>query len=252
MSELSSKYISLYRNQAEQQGYYLISLRPITNNEYYISAFTMWVGNQGKFEVRQVSPVKHDISSMHLSKLNTQVCTVNAQDELAALLKVGGHSLIRKEIIETNWKELIMPKIVVDTYDAGYLDYYSVIEPKHRGRLARNEYRMEILKRDQYRCRICGCSADDSVHIRLEVHHIKPWEEGGISTPQNLITLCATCHSGISVVDRDILYKKVGVSFPLENHKFYNVQNDWKIEQIRSYGYIVSNCITMKITRGNK
>lgn len=54
--------------------------------------------------------------------------------------------------------------------------------------------RFVILKRDSYRCRICGTSADDG--CRLEVDHKVPVAKGGSNDPENLWTLCFDCNRG--------------------------------------------------------
>lgn len=57
--------------------------------------------------------------------------------------------------------------------------------------------RMQALKRDGYRCRICGRRSGDHVDIELHVHHFRPWAKGGLTEPSNLMTLCHTCHNGL-------------------------------------------------------
>jgi hypothetical protein len=57
--------------------------------------------------------------------------------------------------------------------------------------------RMEILKRDNYKCRICGRSPNANVDIELHIHHYRPWSLGGLTEETNLITLCHTCHKGL-------------------------------------------------------
>ena len=54
--------------------------------------------------------------------------------------------------------------------------------------------RFKIFKRDNYRCQICGRSAQDGVV--LEVDHKVPVSKGGSHTPENLWTLCFTCNRG--------------------------------------------------------
>jgi hypothetical protein len=61
--------------------------------------------------------------------------------------------------------------------------------PMRYGRQSRTippALRRAILHRDGNRCVGDGC---DSRH-RLQVHHLKPWSEGGPTDPENLITLC--------------------------------------------------------------
>ena len=49
--------------------------------------------------------------------------------------------------------------------------------------------RLWILRRDGYRCQSCGRPG------RLEVDHIKPVNlRGDVWNPENLQTLCRTCH----------------------------------------------------------
>lgn len=54
--------------------------------------------------------------------------------------------------------------------------------------------RFEIFRSDNYRCRICGASAQDG--IRLEVDHKIPVSKGGTDDLQNLWTLCFKCNRG--------------------------------------------------------
>lgn len=56
--------------------------------------------------------------------------------------------------------------------------------------------RYEILKRDNFRCVICGRGAKDGV--TLHVDHKKPVSKGGLTTPDNLRTLCDSCNRGKS------------------------------------------------------
>jgi 5-methylcytosine-specific restriction endonuclease McrA len=50
--------------------------------------------------------------------------------------------------------------------------------------------RREVLARDQHRCRAPGCGRTRF----LEVHHKIPRRRGGTNQPENLITLCGSCH----------------------------------------------------------
>lgn len=53
--------------------------------------------------------------------------------------------------------------------------------------------REHILKRDGYRCSVCGMISD------LEIHHKKYVSKGGDNNPDNLITLCEICHYKIHI-----------------------------------------------------
>lgn len=56
--------------------------------------------------------------------------------------------------------------------------------------------RYDILKRDNFRCQICGATAQDGV--KLHVDHIVPVSKGGKSVPSNLRVLCERCNLGKS------------------------------------------------------
>jgi len=56
--------------------------------------------------------------------------------------------------------------------------------------------RYDILKRDNFTCVICGRSQRDGVI--LHVDHITPVSRGGITTKENLRTLCSDCNLGKS------------------------------------------------------
>lgn len=55
--------------------------------------------------------------------------------------------------------------------------------------------RFFILKRDGYRCQICGRNAQDH-GVVLEIDHRIPRAKGGTDDPANLWTLCFDCNRG--------------------------------------------------------
>lgn len=58
----------------------------------------------------------------------------------------------------------------------------------------RPSLRFRILKRDGYRCQICGATAQDGV--KLEVDHKVPRAKGGPTVIENLWALCFPCNRG--------------------------------------------------------
>lgn len=56
--------------------------------------------------------------------------------------------------------------------------------------------RFKVMRRDGYRCRLCGMTRDDGV--TLEVDHILAVANGGQTEESNLWTLCRPCNSGKS------------------------------------------------------
>ena len=65
---------------------------------------------------------------------------------------------------------------------------------KYQRQLMTNSKRYDILRRDNFRCQICGRSQSDGV--KLEVDHIIPVSKGGKTVDSNLRTLCHECNQG--------------------------------------------------------
>ena len=51
------------------------------------------------------------------------------------------------------------------------------------------ELRQQVLRRDAWRCQLCGMTSN------LEVHHQQFRSQSGDDSERNLITLCAACHA---------------------------------------------------------
>jgi 5-methylcytosine-specific restriction endonuclease McrA len=64
-------------------------------------------------------------------------------------------------------------------------------EPLRLDPMAYGQLRRRILRRDGWRCQLCGTMSN------LEVHHKEFRSHSGEDSEENLITLCATCHAGI-------------------------------------------------------
>jgi hypothetical protein len=60
--------------------------------------------------------------------------------------------------------------------------------------------RFKVLARDRFTCCACGRSPATSPGVELHVDHITPWSKGGLTTIDNLRTLCSRCNMGKSNV----------------------------------------------------
>lgn len=56
--------------------------------------------------------------------------------------------------------------------------------------------RQYVLKRDNYTCQCCGAHTTAKKSVKLHVHHLESRKTGG-NAPNNLITLCTTCHENL-------------------------------------------------------
>ena len=71
---------------------------------------------------------------------------------------------------------------------------------KARGKQVQGALRLSILKRDAFRCVLCGADAKATC---LEVDHIIARCNGGTNEPDNLRTLCHECNVGKRVLENE-------------------------------------------------
>ena len=91
---------------------------------------------------------------------------------------------------------IIFVNITIKHYKRNHVNpYYK--NPKTPQELERSKVtpslRYDVLKRDNFRCQLCGKSGKD---ILLEVDHILPISKGGKTEWSNLRTLCKECNRG--------------------------------------------------------
>lgn len=95
--------------------------------------------------------------------------------------------ILTKEAIE----ELNLPEKIE------YLPYAPALNKISKELLERrkmsNGLRYEILKRDGFKCKLCGATREND---KLNIDHIIPISKGGKTIKQNLRTLCQRCNSG--------------------------------------------------------
>ena len=58
--------------------------------------------------------------------------------------------------------------------------------------------RFLVMKRDNFKCCICGASPAKDPSVEVHIDHILPWSKGGETTIDNLQTLCSKCNLGKS------------------------------------------------------
>jgi hypothetical protein len=58
--------------------------------------------------------------------------------------------------------------------------------------------RFIVMRRDNFKCRVCGRTPAIDPTVTLDVDHIKAWAKGGHTVLENLQTLCTKCNIGKS------------------------------------------------------
>ena len=92
------------------------------------------------------------------------------------------------ELVDMMMKDFSLPYTYKDILKITR-DYY-----KH-GSFVPAKMRLEILKRDNFTCKLCGRTRKET---SLHVDHIRPSSRGGLTEPRNLRTLCRDCNLGKS------------------------------------------------------
>lgn len=71
--------------------------------------------------------------------------------------------------------------------------------------LMTTKLRNEIKERDNYTCQSCNLSIYDEANLLLEIDHIIPLSKGGITSQENLQTLCWKCNrsKGSKILDSE-------------------------------------------------
>ena len=58
--------------------------------------------------------------------------------------------------------------------------------------------RWKVMRRDSFKCCLCGASPAKDPSVELHIDHIIPWSKGGETSLDNLRTLCSKCNLGKS------------------------------------------------------
>lgn len=120
------------------------------------------------------------------------------------------YAIPKDRVNESNWERHLEGKTWTVADDAADAIRYAreyfrprvarvfVQPPIHQSRSRKkslsSRLRFLILKRDGYRCQLCGVAATQGV--LLEVDHKVARANGGTDSPENLWTLCQPCNNG--------------------------------------------------------
>lgn len=152
------------------------------------------------------------------------------------------------QIVKSIHQILPVTKIIVETSS---FDIQKIKNPKIQGKEYQQGKQLDfwnvkeyVLFRDNHVCQCCKGKSKDNI---LNVHHIESRKTGG-DAPNNLITLCETCHSG---------YHKKTVTLPETIHRgmsfkdasFMGIMRWSFYEELKkkypnvsmTYGYITKN-----------
>ena len=147
-------------------------------------------------ELREATPIIPDKMMSIWRELRQPWIVVTRPAHLAWFLRLGGNALIAEDVARRFYRSSVEPREVVAKGALGFLAYDpDAREAKEHA--PTKKQRLRVLKRDGYRCQLCGERPSENPHITLHVHHVRPFSRGGLTIDENLITLCHTCHDGL-------------------------------------------------------
>lgn len=159
-----------------------------TEYDYFENILSVWqtLGRQPKYQ-EMVAP----LSKLHISSYERKFGTWRV-----ALKKfiqyVNTKDTFEKEIDtkdQTIQKKVDSPEPRKKKRENG---------PKRTNRNANLRQRYCVLKRDGFKCVLCGDSPANNYKCVLHIDHILPWSHGGETVEENLRTLCLKCNLGRS------------------------------------------------------
>ena len=161
------------------------------------SAFIGHTETRPRRDMRRPSLVRPARMASIWSDLGMPCVVVRDRRDLFVYLHFGGTALVARSVAERFLGGLLAP---MEIGFAGPLEPPTSIDgatPEATQHAPTRKLRAAILKRDDYRCLMCGRRPAENTDVKLHVHHVVQWSLGGLTVRKNLITLCETCHDGL-------------------------------------------------------
>lgn len=184
--------------QADKE-YYSMTFSASEDGSIELGGQTIWVGwadEEHKVELRKFSLVKADKMTDFWIEFGMPFCVVNDVHDFAKWYVSGGHALVEKTLAARMFPLSLKPSHSVQLGNKGFTAI-SILPKTIFKKAPTPKKRMNIIKRDEFKCKVCGRRPDNYVDIELHVHHIRPFGDRGLTHEDNLITLCDTCHKGL-------------------------------------------------------
>lgn len=183
----------------DERDYYGFTISASGDGTIEYSVISHWEGFADEARTREIRAasivVPRNLAKTWLD-IGEGYWVVNKAKHLFVFFQLGGHVLVERGVGDTYLHDFLMPRETVRSGEAGFLNMDNV--PKEAfNRAPSRKLRMQILKRDDFRCVVCGRRPVDYTDVELHVHHIRLWGRGGLTEGDNLLTLCQTCHGGL-------------------------------------------------------
>lgn len=160
-----------------------------TEKDYFENILNVWqtLGRQPKYQ-EMVAP----LSKLHISSYERKFGTWRA-----SLEKFIEYINTKDDFEESEIQENNETCIFHKTTDNSSQTKKKKTE-KRTNRIANLRQRFRVMKRDNFKCVLCGSSPAKDSRCELHIDHIIPWSRGGETIEDNLRTLCSRCNLGKS------------------------------------------------------
>jgi hypothetical protein len=161
-----------------------------TDEDYFENIAEVWrqLGRQPKYK-EMIDP----LSKLHISSYERKYGTWrNALEKFIEYINSKDRTE-EQETIKTSEKK----PVPIFQKSRKNIDEKEVIK-KRTNRTANLRQRFKVMKRDGFKCILCGSSPATQISCELHIDHIIPWSHGGETVEENLRTLCSNCNLGRS------------------------------------------------------
>jgi len=159
-----------------------------TDEDYFENIADVWehLGRQPRYQ-EMTAP----LSKLHISSYERKFGTWrNALEKFVEYINSKDDAEEpQKEVVPK--KSAIVPKKEVKAVK-------KQVVKKRTNRIANLRQRFRVMKRDGFKCVLCGSSPATQIGCELHIDHIIPWSKGGETVEENLRTLCSSCNLGRS------------------------------------------------------
>jgi hypothetical protein len=119
-----------------------------------MSYFVGWPEENPNWELRAPRLVYPHFCEVFWRQRGYPFSCFHSADDLLFFFLGGGHALIEKQLMHDKMQQFLEPSTSIKT-ERGFL-HPGMLEPSSLRRVPTTKLRMEILKRDNRRCKICG------------------------------------------------------------------------------------------------
>lgn len=185
-SSAVSKRWSGWNNAKEKAGLKIGRVYNSSDEDYFHNLADIWqkLGRQPRYQ-EVVAP----LSKLHVSSYERKYGSWRKALENFVDYMNNGNIEFEVKKTKNNKKDIVLRKEVK-------VEIAKVA--KRTNRTANLRQRFRVMKRDGFKCVVCGASPATTLGLELNIDHVVPWSKGGETVEDNLQTLCQNCNQGKS------------------------------------------------------